>query len=130
MSFLSVKTNRKSAPFRVGYLRPRGRPYPPYYRATFAFSGIFYPLRRPPPLRLGYRGVTGRMGLTQLTTEEVRASEIGACPPVGRRMSLPVPIPCSLPTHPFGYSVSALLRCSRLTRFISSLLSLNRLALP
>ncbi|MBS1252140.1 MAG: hypothetical protein MAG451_01176 [Anaerolineales bacterium] len=58
MSFLSVKTNRKLAPFRVGYFRPSGRPYSPYYRATFAFSGIFYPPRHPPSLRLGYRGIT------------------------------------------------------------------------
>ena len=130
MNFLTVKTNRKSAPFRVGYLLPCSRPYPPYYRTAFAFSGIFCPLRRPPSLRLGYRCITGRMGFTQLTTEEMRASEVGACPPVGRRMSLPVAVPCSLPTHHFGHSVSASFRCFSFTRFISSLLSLNLLALP
>ena len=30
------------------------RPYPPYYRATFASSDLIYPLFHPPPLRSGY----------------------------------------------------------------------------
>ena len=130
MNFLTVKTNRKSALFRVGYLLSCGKPCPPYYGAAFAFSGISYPLRHPPSLRLGYRLSTGRMGFTQLTTEETRTSEVGACPPVGLRMSLPAVISCSLPTYPFGHSVSASCRCFAFTRFIGSLLSLNRLVLP
>ena len=130
MNFLTVKTNRKSALFRVGYLLPCGKPCPPYYGAAFAFSGILCPLRRPPSLRSGYRHMAERIGFTQLATEEMRASEVGACPPVGLRVSLPVTAPCSLPTYHFGYSVSAPYRCFRFTRFIGSLLSLNRLVLP
>ncbi|HLA09522.1 MAG TPA: hypothetical protein VJ023_02825 [Pyrinomonadaceae bacterium] len=84
---LTVKTNRKSAPFQVGYLLPWGKPYPFYYGTAFAFSGILYPLRRPPSLRLGYRPGTGHMGFTQLTTKELRTSEVGAYSPVGQRMS-------------------------------------------
>ena len=96
MNFLPVKTSRKWASFRVGYLLPSGRPYPLDCRTAFAFSGFFYPLRRPPSLRLGDRVNAGRMGLTQWATDEIRTSEVGACPPtvqytldcaVGRRMS-------------------------------------------
>src|ERR1700738_4882854 len=36
----SRKTIRKSAPFRAGVF-----PYPPHYRAAFAFSGFFCPHR-------------------------------------------------------------------------------------
>jgi hypothetical protein len=39
-----------------GWVCPRMRPYPPYYRAAFAFSIISYPLLHPPSLRLGYHG--------------------------------------------------------------------------
>ena len=53
MSFLTVKTRRKSAPFRVKHLL-----YPGHYSQAFAFSGILYPLSCPPCLRLGYHVCT------------------------------------------------------------------------
>ncbi len=53
MSFLTVKTRRKSAPFRVKHLL-----YPGHYSQAFAFSGILYPLSHPPCLRLGYHVCT------------------------------------------------------------------------
>ena len=37
-----------------GWVFPRMRPYPPCYRAAFAFSVICYPLLHLPSLRLGY----------------------------------------------------------------------------
>jgi len=58
MTFLTVKTRRKSAPFQVGYLPALG-PYPAHYRQAFASSGILYPLHRPPPLRSGYHMPVG-----------------------------------------------------------------------
>ena len=60
-------TSRKWAPFRVGSLQRSNffrLPYRPYYRAAFAFSGLFYPLV---PLPYGWdTACAGRVGLTQL----------------------------------------------------------------
>ena len=43
---------------------PGWRPYPDDYRRAFAYSGILYPLRLPPHLRLGYQGLAwGEWGL-------------------------------------------------------------------
>jgi len=50
-------------------------PYPPHYRAAFAFSDILYPLRLPLSLRSGYHSPdgVGLIGLTQLTAVEMRS---------------------------------------------------------
>jgi len=41
----------------------RLNPYPPDYRAAFAFSVLLYPLRRPRPLRFGYHTKWDTTGL-------------------------------------------------------------------
>ena len=74
--------------------------------------------------------LAGSMGLTQLTTGEMQSSEVGACSPVERRMSLVAGRSTSLSTYHFGHSVSASCRCFFFTRFISSSLSFNRLVFP
>ena len=59
-------------------------PYPADYRPAFAFSGILYPLARPPSSRSGYRpGGAGAVGLTQLIEIEMRRGEAGLNSPVG-----------------------------------------------
>lgn len=58
-------------------------PYPARYRSAFAFSGILYPLARPPSLRSGYHPQVGTVGLTQLIAMEMRRGEAGLYSPVG-----------------------------------------------
>ena len=58
-------------------------PYPADYRPAFAFSGILYPLARPPSLRSGYRPKAGAMGLTQLIEMDNAHGEVGPYSPVG-----------------------------------------------
>ena len=59
-------------------------PYPADYRPAFAFSGILYPLARPPSSRSGYRPHrAGAVGLTQLIEIEMRRGEAGLYSPVG-----------------------------------------------
>lgn len=59
-------------------------PYPADYRPAFAFSGILYPLARPPSSRSGYRPCrAGAVGLTQLIEIEMRRGEAGLYSPVG-----------------------------------------------
>ena len=83
-------TSRKWAPFRVGSLQRSNffrLPYRPYYRAAFAFSGLFYPLRRPPSLRLGYRlrGACGAYPVNQLRRGSLTTMTGvgGVCSPAG-----------------------------------------------
>jgi hypothetical protein len=59
-------------------------PYPADYRPAFAFSGILYPLARPPSSRSRYRPCrAGAVGLTQLIEIEIRRGEAGPNSPVG-----------------------------------------------
>jgi hypothetical protein len=58
-------------------------PYPADYRPAFAFSGILYPLARPPSSRSGYHPWVGAVGLTQLIEIEMRRGEAGLYSPVG-----------------------------------------------
>ena len=83
-------TSRKWASFRVGSLKRSNffrLPYPPYYRATFAFSGLFYPLRHGPSLRLGYRlrGARGAYPVNQLRRGSLTTvtGVGGVCSPAG-----------------------------------------------
>ena len=57
-------------------------PYPTHYRPAFAFSGILYPLTRPPSSRSGYHLAVGIVGLTQLIGIETRRGEAGLYSPV------------------------------------------------
>jgi hypothetical protein len=59
MTFFTVKTCRKSAPFRL-WVFPGWRPYPGDYGRAFASSGILYPLRHCRFLRSGYHGLAWR----------------------------------------------------------------------
>jgi len=69
----------------VGSLSGRALPYPTDYRPAFAFSGILYPLVRPPSLRSGYHpSRVGIMGLTQLIEIEMCRGEAGLSSPVER----------------------------------------------
>ncbi|MHA1611089.1 MAG: hypothetical protein ACTSYU_03470, partial [Promethearchaeota archaeon] len=52
--FSSQDLLQKLAPFRIGYLHHYWWPYPPDYKAAFAFSCILCPPNYPPPLRSGY----------------------------------------------------------------------------
>lgn len=54
------------------------------------------------------------MGFTQLTTEEKCTSEVGACPPVGRRMSRPLDTESRLPTYLLVTAYQPLLAASTL----------------
>ena len=112
-------TSRKWAPFRVGSLQRSNffrLPYRPYYRAAFAFSGLFYPLRRPPSLRLGYRlrGACGAYPVNQLRRGSLTTMTGvgGVCSPAGvgehrRRQSED-----NDPTRiPFGSGVSVPFTC-------------------
>lgn len=59
-------------------------PYPADYGPAFAFSGILYPLARPPSSRSGYRPCgAGTVGLTQLIEIEMCRGEAGLNSPVG-----------------------------------------------
>ena len=58
-------------------------PYPADYRPAFAFSGILYPLARPPSSRSGYHPRVGAVGFTQLIGMEMRHGEVGPYSPVG-----------------------------------------------
>jgi len=60
----SVKTTRKSAPFRAGVFPRLSGPYPSDYRTAFAFSGLSYPQRHQPSLRLALPPKWRRYGLT------------------------------------------------------------------
>jgi hypothetical protein len=71
-------------PPEVSSLSGRASPYPADYRPAFAFSGILYPLARPPSSRSGYRPCgAGAVGLTQLIEIEIRRGEAGLYSPVG-----------------------------------------------
>jgi hypothetical protein len=71
-------------PPEVSSLSGRASPYPADYRPAFAFSGILYPLARPPSSRSGYRPCgAGAVGLTQLIEIEMRRGEAGLYSPVG-----------------------------------------------
>src|SRR6266851_925685 len=87
LRFLTAKTSRTSAPFRVGYLRLTAalsaplqgglrflRPLIPPAPSPFLTVGI--PHGRDP-------AAAGGMGLPQLATEKLRAGEVGASDPVG-----------------------------------------------
>ena len=90
------------------------RPYPSHYRMAFAFSGLLYPLRLPPSLRLGYHQRVGRVGLTQLTSGKQRMQEDGTCSPVGI-WSIGRGAPKSLPfPHAFWHCLAASLAASAL----------------
>jgi hypothetical protein len=117
-----VRTSRKSAPFRVGSLRI-SRPYPPRYRATFAFSDLVYPLLHPLPCGRDTTEV-GNIGLTQLSIEK-KLDRFGwsLCPGGSSWMSSPSsaegrsdpPTFWSRPVSPFGrFVVTRLLSDSSL----------------
>ena len=91
------------------------------------FFQTLLPATPSPFLAVGIPSVMGRIGFTQLTTEEMQTSEVGACPPVALRMSPDAEVSPGLATYRFGHSVSASSRCFPLTRFIGSSLSFNRL---
>ncbi len=85
-------TSRKWAPFRVGSLKRESLrffrlPYSPYYRAAFAFSGLFYPLRHRPSLPLGYRlrGACGAYPVSPLRRDRLATltGVGGVCSPAG-----------------------------------------------
>ena len=59
------------------------RPYPPHYRAAFAFSGFLLPPMSSPPSRSGYRLPAGQVGLTQLFRPKMRSEEVEAYDPTG-----------------------------------------------
>ncbi len=143
-------TSRKWAPFRVGSLQRSNffrLPYPPYYRATFAFSGIFYPLRHPPSLRLGYRlrGARGAYPVNQLGRSNVTGVG-GVCSPAGvgehrrcqRKDNDPTRVTfwsrCISSFHLFYLtSLQSTLHCRMMVRLCSPVLSfpaLPRLELP
>lgn len=105
--FSIAETSRKSAPFRGGDLRGTLRPYPRDYRAAFAFSGVLYPLDRPPASRSGYRPAAGSVGLPQLIRSKLRAAGWDLWPggdSEHRRVRWSDPI---LPAYPFGSCLSA-----------------------
>jgi len=104
--FSTVRTRRKSAPFRVGYLRVCG-PIRPVTRrhSLFPSSHTLCPI----PLPYG-RDTTsvGSIGLSQLSMKKNMGNPAGVCAPVGfldvvafRMMRR------SSPTPHFGYGLSA-----------------------
>ena len=66
----------------MGSLSGRASPCPADYRPAFAFSGILYPLARPPSSRSGYHPEVGAVGLTQLIEIEMCRGEAGLYDPV------------------------------------------------
>jgi hypothetical protein len=79
--FSTVRTRRKSAPFRVGYARVCGPIRPATRRPSLAPSS---PTLCPVPLPYG-RDTTevGSIGLTQLSMKKHMTGPVGVCTPVG-----------------------------------------------
>lgn len=83
----SVETSRKWAPFQAGYLRVCGPIRPITERrslspTSFTRCAVSLPCGRDTTF-------VEHIGLTQLTTKEMRAGPVGTYPPVGLWMSLP-----------------------------------------
>src|SRR3954467_5023937 len=80
LRFFTAKTSRTSAPFRGGYLRLTAALSAPLQDGLRFLRPLIPPT---PSLRSGYRRGARGMGLPQLTTEKLRAGEVGASDPVG-----------------------------------------------
>src|SRR5262245_31926456 len=63
-----------------GWVCPLRRPYPPYYRAAFAFSVLFYPLLRPPALRSEYHGCGEHRAYPVVNEEECGPARLESVP--------------------------------------------------
>src|SRR4029453_8931106 len=90
-----------------GWVSPRVRPYPPYYRAAFAFSVISYPLLHPPSLRSGYHVCGGHRAYPVVNEEDAARVGWSLYPgePVGCRH--PQPGEVAQLTYHFGDGLSA-----------------------
>jgi hypothetical protein len=82
MTFTTVKTCRKSAPFQAGYPRLATALSVPLKDDI----RVFRPRLPPAPspfLTVGIPSKTGHMGFTQLVTEKMWTREVGVSGPVG-----------------------------------------------
>jgi hypothetical protein len=114
LSFRTAKTCRKSAPFRVRYLRSRGPIRPITGRLSLPPTSF-----TPCPVSLPCGRATtevGDMGLTQLSIEKNLGGMVGISAPVGLvGCRCPQLNEAVLPTYRFGDGLSASLAISALT---------------
>ena len=127
--FSTVRTNRKSAPFRVGYFRRCG-PIPPA-TGRHSLSPSSHTLC-PIPLPYG-RDTTyvGSRGLTQLSMKKSMTGTVGVCTPVGfMNVAAPSPMKRSYPPTFWLWPIS-LFGHLAFTRFYDdSSLTFNLTGLP
>jgi hypothetical protein len=103
----TVRTPRKSAPFRLGSLCLSGRPSPRGYRAACAFAVFFSPLCRPPSWRSGYHGRGEQRAYPVVDEAEGGPVRWESVPRWAFGCRHPQALEVILPTYPCGDGLSA-----------------------